>query len=220
MVRTHLLAASMALGLISLGAVTERTWLWVTAALVGLVAVMLLPRLLATLCGNWSALPMFATLVLLEMTVGWLHLLGSSTAGSVALVAEGLAMAWWAVTAARSLSQPILTGVERTDYEFGATSPSPAPKPAPQSGCRPESSRQPRCREPRGRPIGDRTQLRTSSLAVSSTAGGPLTIRVLTTDSRQGSRSSAIFSFGPMRATSSTMAVGTAATAARLSPAR
>ncbi len=61
---------------------------------------------------------------------------------------------------------------------------------------------------------------RTNSAMVRSVSGPPATSNVVAMDSRQPSRSSLIFSFGPIRAVSSMSAVGTAAAASSLWPAR
>src|SRR3954469_9910809 len=60
----------------------------------------------------------------------------------------------------------------------------------------------------------------TSSAASRSISGDPATSSVVTIDSRQASRSSRIFSRGPMSASSSTSRVGSAAPASSLRPSR
>src|SRR5207248_9874502 len=65
-------------------------------------------------------------------------------------------------------------------------------------------------------PVGQST----SSAIVRRIGGGPLSSIVVTIDERHSSTSSRIFSFGPTRAISSTIAVGTRAAASSLRPPR
>src|SRR5664280_2063987 len=110
----------------------------------------------------------------------------------------------WNVPASRSIDTHVGDPERRVSGAFG--------RPRGERRVRPISDR--RCR-----PAGS-AAYRASSAMVWRVLVSPATSKVVAMDSRQPSRSSRIFSFGPISAVSSMSAVGTAAAASSLRPSR
>lgn len=104
---SHGVAAVAAIAVALTASVVDReaVVLFPVAACCGLWAALVVPRVLLRHVDGWSnpmtALAALAACISFQLTIGWLHLANPTATLAPSLVAEGLAMAWVAASAAR-----------------------------------------------------------------------------------------------------------------------